>query len=344
VKPFPFLAMALAIAAAVEPAPDWGDTKDEWAGSAGFETSKAVCRKLRGREPPASDRPDAATAASLRGCDSEALYYGIGMPSDPVRARQCAFLEADGGNGEVFAGRTMLMTIYANGYGAKRDLDVATHLACGLDGAAMESHGRVSHLAELKAKGWTRQDFHYCDDITSGLAMGWCASHQANIDGATRESELKARTRGWSAAERRAFDRARQAHEAYVEAHGSGEVDLSGTARGAMVVEAEEAVRDQFTMRLGSLSGRYRPSGGAAAYEAADSKLNAAYRQLMRDTLPSESPGAVTREGIRDAQRAWLRYRDAFLAFAAVKFPKIDRRGLAARLTEQRTETLAPAE
>lgn len=342
-KRFPLLAVALAIAAAAEPPWDWGETKDEWARSGDFETSKAICRKLRDREPPESDRPDAA-AASLKGCDSEALYYGIGMPSDPARARQCAFLEADGDEGEVFSGRAMLMTIYANGRGAKRDLDVATHLACGLDGAAMESHGRVTHLAELKAKGWTRQDFHFCDDITSGLAMGYCASHQARIDGASRESELMARMRGWSAAERRAFHRARQAHEAYVEAHGSGEVDLSGTARGAMVVEAEEAERDQLTMLLGSLSGGHRPPGGAAAYKAADLKLNAVYRRLMRDTPSSEAPGAVTREGIRDAQRAWLRYRDAFLAFAAVKFPKVDRQGLAAWLTEQRTATLAPVE
>ncbi|HET9639330.1 MAG TPA: lysozyme inhibitor LprI family protein [Allosphingosinicella sp.] len=343
-RPFPLLAVALAIAAAAEPPWDWGDASDEWTNSAGFETSKALCRKLRDREPPASDRPDPAQAAALKGCDSEALYYGIGRPADPVRARQCAFLEAEREDAGVFSGRTMLMTIYANGRGAKRDLEVATHLACGLDGAPMESHGRVSHLAEAKAKGWSGQDFHFCDDITSGLAMGYCASHFAGIAGARRESELAQRIVGWTAAEKQAFARLRQAHEAYVEAHGLGEVDLSGTARGAMVVEAEEAERDEFSALLTSLSGGHRPPGGAAAYKAADSKLNAAYRQLMRDTMPTESPGPVTREGIRDAQRAWLRYRDAFLAFAAVKFPKVDRDGLAAWLTEQRTEILAPVE
>ena len=343
-KRFPLLAVALAIAAAAEPPWDWGDAKDEWASSGDFEASKAFCRKLRDREPPGSDRPGSAAAAALKGCDSEALYYGIGMPADPVRARQCAFLEAEGEDGGVFSGRTMLMTVYANGRGAKRDLDVATHLACGLDGAPMESHGRVTHLAELEAKGWTGRDFHFCDDITSGLAMGYCAGHFAGIAGAGRESELAARTGGWTVAEKQAFARLRQAHDAYVEAHGSGEVDLSGTARGAMVVEAQEAERDEFAGLLTTLSGGHRPPGGPAAYKAADSKLNAAYRRRMRDTAPTESPEAVTREGIRDAQRTWLRYRDAFLAFAAVKFPQVDRAGLAAWLTEQRTETLAPVE
>lgn len=340
-KRFPLLAVVLAVAA--EPA-DWGDAEEEWASSPEFESSKAICRKLRDRDPPASDRPDAAMAASLKDCDSEALYYGIGMPADPARARQCAFLEAEREQGGIFSGRTMLMTVYANGRGAGRDLDVATRLACGIDGAPMESHGRVTHLAELKAKGWAGDDFHYCDDITSGLAIGHCASHFAAIAGAKREAELAALTGGWTAAEKQAFARLREAHEAYVEAHGSGEVDRSGTARGAMAVAAEEAERDEFAALLTSLAGGHRPPGGAAARKAADSKLNAVYRRVIRGTVPVESPGAVTREGIRDAQRAWLRYRDSFLAFAAVKFPRVDRDGLAAWLTEQRTEKLAPVE
>jgi uncharacterized protein YecT (DUF1311 family) len=335
---------ALALAAAAEKAWDWSDADDEWTNSPGFETSKALCRKLRDREPPASDRPDAGTAASLKGCDSEALYYGIGMPADPARARQCAFLEAQGEEGGIFSGRTMLMTVYANGRGAKRDFDVAIHLACGIEGAPMESHGRVTHLAQLKAQGWKGQDFNFCDDITSGLAMGYCASHEENMAGARREAALAAMTAGWTPAEKRAFERLRAAHSAYVEAHGSGEVDMSGTARGAMAIEAEEALRDQFLALLRDLSAGHAPRYDAGGYKAADSKLNAAYRALMRATVPVDSPGPVTREGIQGAQRAWLRYRDAFLAFAAVKYPTLSSDSLAAWLTDQRTALLMPEE
>jgi hypothetical protein len=339
------LTATLAIAATAEPPWDWGDARDEWASSGDFETSKALCRKLRHREPPVSDRPDAAAAASLKGCDSEALYYGIGMPSDPVRARQCAFLEAERDDGEVFSGRTMLMTIYANGRGAKRDLDVAAHLACGIEGAPMESHGRVTHLAELEAKGWKGQDFHFCDDITSGLAMGYCESHEASLAGARREAALAAMTGGWSAAEKQAFARLRTAHAAYVEAHGSGEVDLSGTARAAMAIAAEEALRDELVEVLERLrSGRALPTP-AARLPAEDAALNAAYRKRLRETGGEDSGvGAVTAEGIRSAERAWLRYRDSFLAFAAVKFPSVPRAELAAWLTRQRTARLTPEE
>jgi uncharacterized protein YecT (DUF1311 family) len=61
---------------------------------------------------------------------------------------------------------------------------------------------------------------------------------------------------------------------------------------------------------------------------------------VLRELEPADAPGAVTREGIRDAQRAWIRYRDAFLAFAAVKFPAVPRADLAAWITEKRTEML----
>jgi hypothetical protein len=336
-----FAAAALGLlAGAAEPPWDWGETNDEWASSPGYDPSKTLCRQLRGREPPPADRPDAATVAVLEGCDSEALYYGIGVPADPVRARQCAFIEAGREDGEgPFSGRAMLMTIYANGVGAKRDLDVAIRLACGVDGAPMESHGRVMHLAELKAEGWTGSDFHYCDDITSGLAGGYCAHHGARIAGAERAAALAALTAAWSEKEKLALGRLQRAHAAYAEARSYGEIDLGGTLRAAFQVEAEEALNDELLDMLRRLAAGDAPRFTAAQLRAADAELNAEYRKVMRDSF-EDYPGAVTKDGIRSAQRAWLGYRDVFLAFAAAKFPQVPRESLAGWLTRQRTDLL----
>jgi uncharacterized protein YecT (DUF1311 family) len=333
-------AVALGLCAiAAASAQDWSENKDEI--SAGFTESKAICRAVLHRDPPAGDRPDARTAASLEGCDSEKLYYGIGMKADPVRARQCAFLEmAKEPDEGVFAGRTMLMTIYANGVGAKRDLDVATHLACGLDGAPMEVDGRVRHLAEYKAKGWTGSDFDFCNDITSGLAEGYCTDHAASMAAPVREAKIARIAAGWSPAEMQAFAALRRAQAAFVEAHGGGEVDLSGTARAAMEIEAEEAERDAFVAMLQRLAAGRAPAFTHTQFVAADAKLNQVYRKALAEAGPADAVGPVQKEGIRDAQRAWLRYRDAFLAFAAVKYPQVSRDSLAAWLTQQRTTML----
>jgi uncharacterized protein YecT (DUF1311 family) len=322
---------------------DWSDDTSEI--SAGFEESKAICRAVKTREPPRADRPDSATAASLEQCDSAALYYGIGMPADPVKARQCAFVEREAGDDTVMGGSIMLMTIYANGVGARRDLDVATHLSCGLEGAPFESDGRARHLQQLKAEGWTGSDFHYCDDVTSGLAMGYCAGHQERIDGAKRAVALATLTARWSAAERQALATLQAAHDAYVEAHGGGEVDLTGTARAALAIGAEEALRDEFLDMLKGLSAGTAPRATSAGYRTADAALNAAYRKRLALAQADDAvPGAVTRAGIRGAQRAWLRYRDAFLAFARLKFPSAPGDSLAAWLTDQRTKILAEEE
>jgi uncharacterized protein YecT (DUF1311 family) len=148
-------------------------------------------------------------------------------------------------------------------------------------------------------------------------------------------------TAGWTAAEKRAFASLRAAHEVYAEAHGSGEVDLSGTARAAMAIAAEESLRNELVEVLERLrSGRPLPTS-AASLDSEDSALNAAYRKRLQEVGGEDSGiGAVTADGVRSAERAWLRYRDSFLAFAAVKFPQVQRAGLAAWLTRQRTAVL----
>jgi hypothetical protein len=331
---------AAAAAAAVQPE-DWGDFDAEWASNPEFASSKALCRALRDREPPAADRPTRAQAAQLRDCNSEDLYYGIGTPADPERARLCAFAEAEdaGQSSYALSGRAMLMTIYANGRGARRDLDVAIHLACGLEGAPAESHGRVTHLAELRDQGWTGSDFHYCDDITSGLSGGHCAAHRAAVAGARRDAELARISSRWALDARRSFAALREAFDRYAEAHAGGEVDLSGTLRVALQIGAEERLRDEFLEMIRLLEAGDPPLFSAQQFRMADAVLNAAYREALRANR-GDRPEAVRPDGIRNAQRAWLGYRDAFLAFAAIRYRNVERHSLAAWLTRLRNEQL----
>ena len=158
------------------------------------ESTDAGHRGGVARSKAARDWLDPKTAATLSDCSSASLYYGIGIQADPVRARQCALLETQGpdGNDGPFMGIGVLMMIYANGRGAARDLDLATSLACRIDGAPFEVHSRVKHLQKLKADHWNGDNFNYCADITSGIAGGLCAvrdaaDHLQQTDGANPE-------------------------------------------------------------------------------------------------------------------------------------------------------------
>ena len=319
---------------------DWADDKDA-AKNPQFAKSQAICRALKSVRVPEGDAPDAAQAARLADCSSEALYYGIGRPVDPVAARQCAFVEKKVADPQVddfgFTGDRSLMTIYANGVGAARNLDVATALACRDGFAQAETDGRVLHLAKLRAEHWAGTDFSLCDDTTSGMMMGICADHDQLIARSKRNQALADLTSGWTPADRAALATLQRSASAFTDARGENEVDQSGTGRGAFVVAAEDKQEQAFSALLATIAeGKLAPTSAEEA-KAADAALNAKYADLMRKAPDLFKDTTLTKTEVASTERAWLRYRDAWLAFAKVKFPALSPDALLTRLTRDRT-------
>ncbi|MEH3147240.1 MAG: DUF1311 domain-containing protein [Methylobacterium frigidaeris] len=300
------------------------------AGDAGpARSSEQICRSVR--EVAIPDEPETGETAP---CDAEALYYGIGRKADPEAARLCADRTARSGSSvDPFDGESLLMTIYANGRGAPRRLDVALALACRVGGAPAETEGRVLHLDRLRAENWTGSDFSVCDDATSGALAGLCAAHDERIADADRRRRLDAIATRLPPAARKTFGRLRRAGTAYAEAVGEHEVDQSGTARGAMAIRAQARQEDEFVALAEALDRKAPAGGGAAPFRAADARLNAVYGRVMA-TRDTSAWGTVKVEDIRRTQRRWIAYRDAFLAFA--RSIPADPDALAAALTDRR--------
>ncbi len=346
------VAAALMFAVLIDPAatggawagtPGWADRPDSK--DPAYAASRAICRKVAGAAMPAADLPTPAEAAALADCSSQALYYGIGRPADPRAARLCAVVENRSADPQVddfgFTGDRMLMTIYANGRGADRDLDVATALACRSGFAPAEIDARVRHLARLKAEGWTGSDFSLCDDVTSGMMGGICADHDQLIARAERHRVLDALSAHWTAAERAAFAPLQKAAAAFVDARGENEVDQSGSARAAFVVGAEEKAEQAHARLLADAEAGRIASATAAQALAADAALNAAYRALMARAPAFARDTTLSAADLASTERAWLRYRDAWLAFAKVRYPALPPDALLTRLTRERTAQLA---
>jgi len=333
-------AALLLVTASPVPAENWADNHDSITMQPEYQRSKAICRSLKRMPPlPRATAPTDATPPH-NNRSSEALYYGIGVPPDPARALQHALREgAAPGDGATFSGDVMLMTIYANGVGAPRDLDRAIAIACNLDGAPAEMDGRVNHLAKLRDQRWAGHDFSFCDDITSGYAQGLCAAHDAAMEDAKREQRLSAVMAGWSDAEKRAFQPLERAEKGYAEARAGNEVDQSGTARAAMAIDEQQDQEKDFLDLLQSLETGTVPATTGKQVDAADAELNAAYQRIQH-VNNTASWGTVTKDGIRMTQRAWLRYRDAWIAFARVRYPRVAPESLVATLTEKRTALL----
>jgi uncharacterized protein YecT (DUF1311 family) len=320
---------------------NWGTAQDEWTHAPDFAASKAICRRLGHPVAPRADRPTPAQERSLKQCGSASYYYD-GKP-DYVNARLCAMTEGEPDNpGDALQGSAILMQIYANGLGVPRNLDLATAYACELeDVAAAESNGRVLHLQALKTKP-ERDPFDYCDDITSGVSEAVCASREAEKATLARDARLKALTDRLPPAAAAQYRAVSKALDAFIEAMVDGELSHSGTAQAAIGIEAEQAVRDQFLRDLTRLLNGSWPAATAAQAKAADTKLNAAYRDELANVAQNDPEGAAEPlpASVRDAQRAWLAYRDAYLRFAAIAAPGISRDAVIARLTNLRTAQL----
>ncbi|MBN8741547.1 MAG: hypothetical protein BGP24_19390 [Lysobacterales bacterium 69-70] len=292
---------------------------------------------------PAADQPDAAARERLKDCDSESLYYADGGKPDYVQARLCAYVERDKGNELVFGGSGVLMMIYANGEGVARNIGLARKFACETAGAPAELDGRLEHLDAIAKAGAKADRLDLCDDITSGYMMGFCADRGASAAKVERDRRVAALTGQWSAADRAALTRLRVAADAYFDAVVEGEVDMSGTARGAMAVGAREDLENGFAAALDAFEHGKLPSGDAAAFAAADKALNASYAAAMQHVKQQSAEGlagTVTSDGIRVAERAWIRYRDAWVAFGAQKYPKVGADAWRAHFTAERERAL----
>ncbi|HKR76147.1 MAG TPA: lysozyme inhibitor LprI family protein [Rhodanobacter sp.] len=325
-----------------------GYEPDDWNITHASAASKLACQRSEALPIPQGDPPRAGELPALASCDSQALYYGDNGKPDPIRARQCAYLERGGGNhigpgGDLaIGGSAVLAMIYANGMGVPRNLPMATKFACEAGGAPAEIDGRIEHLQQMAAATSSKR-FDFCDDITSGYMGGVCASIAADQADSRRSDALGEIIRGYSTSQRQAYDALRKAADAYFDAHSGNEVDLSGSARGAFAIEDKETSEQAFIGNLKALEAGKLPSGDA---KQADARLNAVYRRVLANPglKPQDdgygSMGTITAKGIRADQRLWLAYRDAWLHFAAVRKPALPSDTVLAWLTAQRTDDL----
>lgn len=178
-----------------------------------FAESKALCAKVITSEPPKQDYPSPEEVKQLKDCSSEELYYGIGGPVDAAAARKCALIERDRGLAEFSApasdyyyGTGMLIAIYANGNGATKNLDIAMHLACGMEDAPAAMDHRIKNLRDRKNAS-SFEDFDICDNATSGISGAFCMDHVARLEEDKRAKKIALLGKSWTQAQTASFNK-----------------------------------------------------------------------------------------------------------------------------------------
>lgn len=310
--------------------------------------TQTECREYL-KTPLPAGAPAIATPETWPNCDSYKSYSGIGREVDYAAALRCAWseraasqagLEPRFTTASVFGGSAMLTVLYANGDGVEKNIPLALRFACEAGGAPAEISLRVKQIQSLRGKS-QRTTFGFCDDITSGFMQGFCAAYDSDIADQKRARARDALVANWPQPQQAAFSIADTAEQAYAQAHADGEIDLSGTARAMFEIDAEQSLRDDFLAAVESFEKGRLPAGAAADAADADARLNAAYRKALADAEAHKSEyGAVQPDGIRKAERAWLKYRDAWIAFAEVHYPVVSRDAWFALLSNDRISVL----
>ena len=298
------------------------------------------CKKVTISDFPKTDLPavfdtSQAKRAELKEHGSYTYYYGIGVSVDYTRARQLAFLEMflHKGDDAPFEGGSVLMMLYANGFGVKRDLDISIRLACANVGFSdAEIEGRVEHLKKIQS-GDSTGVFDLCDDITSGYMSGYCESVHSELAGQGRQLRIDSVLTGWPEKDRIAYKKLRAAASRFFTERVLSEVNMAGTARAALEILESESLEEGFRQKIADAGKCAFDTASSQEWEKADKLLNATYQKIMTTKKPEW--GTVTKDAIRSAQRSWIQYRDAWVAFGAVRCP---------RLTEASWKTLITVE
>jgi len=169
--------------------------------------------------------------------------------------------------------------------------------------------------------------------------MNFCAAYDAEIAAQQRQDVLDQLSSHWPRPEKDAFAALERAETAYVEAHGAGEVYLGGTIHNLRVNGVEERQRDKFLAAVRGFESGQLPKGTAADFRQAGSDLNAAYKktlELAAEQNFDQDDGLIRPAGIQKAERAWLVYRDAWVAFAKLHYPWTDANAWLTLLTRNR--------
>jgi len=315
---------------------------------------KGICEPLL-KTPLPTEATETHTPKVWPECISYRLEAGIGVKEDYAAARRCAWAErlATQANLEprytlasVLGGSALLSMLYANGEGVERNIPLASRFVCEAGGAPFDVEALLDELKDRdKHPEDAKGKLSFCDQTGSGFMQGFCAGLDAEVQDLANASELHVLSSLWSRQQQTALDALVQAQQTYAQAHAKGEINLAGTARAAEEFGAEQELRNDFLAALRSFEKGGPPQGSTGDFARADAELNRIYRKALLDADSKKSEyGAVQPDGIREAERDWLKYRDAWIAFAKLRYPTVGADAWLTLLTNDRTAILKDTE
>lgn len=302
--------------------------------------AQAICARFAKYQPGPEARATDQDRKAFRG-DSVTctdFVYDSGKGTNRDKGRRCCLARGD-------CNRELGM-IFANGWGVRRDYDTATYFLCnvGDEMAPFEQWEMLGHV-EVMRKASHPQDLDFCDYAESGYGTSWCSQLDLARRSVEWDRRIAAVSRSLGSAVQPSLAKLRKAAATFIEANGEAEAaeTLGGTIYSTVVLDSEGIENEAFVADLERFGRQRAALASPEMLKKEDEALNAAYKVAMgREEF---NDGHALSESLRAAQRAWLAYRDAWIAFYQLRWkdaapPEALQREITAALTRRRTEEL----
>jgi hypothetical protein len=281
----------------------------------------------------------AAERASKVTCD--ALYYGIDRTKDLPKAFACY--------GVVNAVPEQIVMLL-NGEGVDADVRRAEQLFKKWKPREDEKAvvARIRRVLRTRAAPDAKaESLQLCEDflVDSPITnpdLGFCAQRNREIEQAVRREEIDELRRALPTSTAAVLGRVEKAFAAFSDAEGTrvfAEVQDAHELRQTAPAGQLELLDSHFITRIKEVLGdKSLPASSAVGLRDADATLNTTYQEKLAE--PGLNEGA--RETLKTAQRAWLKYRDAFsdLASTRTSSSDADREAIRTLLTLDRISEL----
>jgi hypothetical protein len=297
----------------------------------------AFCRQFSALSLPPADQPSATERRALAKCDAEKLYYGVGVRPDYVAARKCAYAELERKDASPFGGAHLLMTLYANGRGVPTNFDLALKFACTRDTNESARARAIQTIWKARAGAGLSKVLDVCDFEAVTPAVAACLSRDSRIAGAKRDERKAKATMGLKSRELAFLEKAAKD---FFEARARSELDLSGTGRAMFAIEEKDRLADDYVDLLEKLAD---PKFSPPRAEGSEARLVAFHARLLgckELKTPWARDAGLSQRELASTQRAWTKYRDAWLALVAKARPRTAIPAWRALLVEQRIRML----
>lgn len=293
------------------------------------------CYEAGSPEIPSSDLPTATEKNVFKTSNMEcwAFQTGIGATQDWNKYRKCLLSKEPVEN-------NALAEIYANGWGVKRNGKLALALVCHGSTVPEELRGMVNTLYPTQNQERLETEFTFCNHVTSGMNSGFCTARAEEIASKKRNAEVDKLTKNWTDSQKTSFLSLKKFSEAFFSAHAVSEQDMSGTLRSTFAISAEAELREDLLKSINSFELGHLPK--EIDFDKVDKELNDLYSRIMKNDKIGKMAefGTITKVGIKDTQRKWLKYRDAWIKFSELKYPNIPQNVWKTWLTKQRIKQL----